>query len=295
MPDAAVPVKLRVILPPVPVLPLADRTKALPRAGVEIMFDAPILMVPPFPKPSATTVIPACGVENVPEAFTVKLLRAVSPAKGLMPAAPTVMFPFVAERRRAAPLPVVVVPFPAITRLPAALPIVSDCAAERVPPEVFKVEVWMFTLLSVVVLPMVPVFVTVKAVRAMDGASIVAGEVFENVPTVADVFIVTLVVPVMLPMLEMVLAEVLVSESVMAPPEIASPELFVIAVPAALVVIPTEAVPLIVLLLVNVVDVRLTALPAIFPPTVRAPVEARVESTLDTGGCQSNVSGLLYI
>lgn len=123
----AVPGKLRVILPPAPVEPFADRANALTAAGVETMFDAAMLIVPPFPLPSATTEIPVSGLVKLPPAVTTKLLStpALSADKGLLLESPTVTALF-AERLRAAPLPAVRLPLPpVITRLPAAFPIVK--------------------------------------------------------------------------------------------------------------------------------------------------------------------------
>src|SRR5208283_5151512 len=96
-------------------------------------------------------------------ALTIKLLRLVRADSGLVEALPTVT-PLLADRLSAAPLPEVKLPFaPVMVRAPAALPIVSDCAAEMVPAVLFKVGVWILTLASVVVLPIVAVLVTLPA------------------------------------------------------------------------------------------------------------------------------------
>lgn len=50
------------------------------------------------------------------------------------------------------------------------------------PPVVFRVGVWISTLLSVVVLPIAPALVTEVAVSNIDGASTFAPALFEMVP-----------------------------------------------------------------------------------------------------------------
>lgn len=176
----AEPGRLRVILPPVPVVPLAERAKALTAAGVETMLEAEILIVPPFPLASATTDMPVRGLVKTPPAVTIKLFRTplLKADRGFVEASPTVTA-LLAERLRAAPLPAVRLPLPpVITRLPAAFPIVRLLAADTVPPVVFNVGVWMLTVLSVVVLPIAPALVTVAAVNDIDGASIFAPPLF---------------------------------------------------------------------------------------------------------------------
>lgn len=149
MPFVAVPGKLRMIVPPVPVVPIALRAKF---GWVPLPLKSTLLtaksIVPPFPLPSGATVMPVRALVNVPPAVTVKEFAWLRPDKISVacPAAPDTMLPFLALAAKVtlAPAPVVRLPgVPEILRLPARFWIVKALVAlvELAPPVMLKLLV----------------------------------------------------------------------------------------------------------------------------------------------------------